>query len=151
MHDVQTQSLPLMSFAHVGDDRPPIRAGWPVHRGTGAAATAAVYFELEPGQQLGEHTDSAEELLVVLEGEIEAVVAGERGRLRAGGLALVPALVPHDVISVGDRPARVVGVFGSNTIVSEFREGFAPTGMRVVGTPPPAAEPADSALAAAVG
>jgi quercetin dioxygenase-like cupin family protein len=148
MHSVQIDSLPLMSFSHVGDDRPPIRATWPVHRGVGSAATAAVYFELEPGQQLGEHTDSAEELLVVLEGEVEAVVGDERGRVAAGGVALVPSLVPHDVISVGDRPAKVLGVFGSNTIVAEFREGFAPTGMRVVGTPPPIDEPAAAAAVA---
>lgn len=148
MYAVQIDSLPLMAFSHVGDDRPPIRATWPVHRGVGAGATAAVYFELEPGQQLGEHVDSAEELLVVLDGEVEAVVGDERGRVAAGGVALVPSMVPHDVVSVGDRPARVLGVFGSNTIVSEFREGFAPTGMRVVGTPPPIDQPAATPAAA---
>jgi hypothetical protein len=52
------------------------------------------------------------------------------------------------VISVGDRPAKVLGVFGSNTIVAEFRDGFAPTGMRVVGTPPPIDEPAAAAAVA---
>lgn len=145
MHAAQTQDLELMAFSHLGDERPPIRATWPVHRGTGAASTAAVYVELEPGQQLGRHTDSAEELLVILEGEVEVVVGDERGRLRAGGLAIVPALEVHDVIAVGDRPALVVGAFGANTIVSEFQDGFEPTGVRVVGTPPPVEAPVEAA------
>lgn len=137
MHAIQIDDCELMEFSHVGDDGPPIRATWPVHRGTGAAASAAVYFELEPGQHLGGHTDSAEELLVVLDGEVEITVGTERGRLAAGGVALVPALVIHDVRAVGDRPARVVGTFGANTVVSVFERGFAPGGQRVVGTPPP--------------
>jgi len=137
VHAIQTGDCELMEFSHVGDDGPPIRATWPVHRGTGAAASAAVYFELEPGQRLGNHTDSAEEMLVVLDGEVEVTVGGERGRLAAGGIALVPALVIHDVRAVGERPARVVGAFGSSTIVSEFERGFAPAGLRIVGTPPP--------------
>ncbi len=146
MLTVQTQELELARFARSKDPARTIDATWPIYRDLGTASTAVVYFELEPGMHLGMHTDSAEELLVVLEGEVEAVVGDERGRIRAGGMAVVPARVPHDVISVGSTRARVVGVFPSNSIVSVFEEGFAPSGSRVVGTPmPPEASEAEGA------
>lgn len=137
----QTQELNLTEFHAPADETRRCRADWPIYRDLGAASTAMVYFELEPGKRLGMHTDSAEEVLVVLEGEVEATVGGEKGRLRAGGVAVVPALVPHDVRNAGDRPARVAGIFSSNTIVSVFENDFEPVGSRVVGTPPPAEAP----------
>jgi quercetin dioxygenase-like cupin family protein len=138
MHAVQTQDLELMTFTQRGDDDNAVAAAWPVYRDTGAASVAAVYFELAPGMRLPRHRDSAEELLVVLSGEIEAVVGDERALLGAGGLAVVPAMVPHEAVNVGAGPARVAGVFPSNTIIAEFEDDFEQTGGRVVGTPPPA-------------
>ena len=138
MHTVQTQQLELVPAHHRADSDNVVRAAWPVHRGTGARSTAAVLFELAPGTHLGTHTDSAEEVLVVLEGEVEIVVGGDRQRAAAGALTVGPAEVPHDVIGVGDTPARVTGVFSSSTIVSVFENEWVPYGTRVLGTPPPA-------------
>ena len=70
MHAVQTRELELVSAHYVGDPDNVVAAAWPVHRGTGARNTAAVLFELAPCKRLGTHTDSAEEVLVVLEGEV---------------------------------------------------------------------------------
>jgi quercetin dioxygenase-like cupin family protein len=140
MFAIQTQDLELTHWSSADDESQLIDADWPVHHGMGAASTAVVYFELAPGKRLGMHTDSAEELLVVLEGEVDAVVGDERSRIGAGGLALVPAMVPHDVICTGDKPAKVAGVFSSNTLVAVFESGFGPEGVRVVGTPMPEVE-----------
>lgn len=140
MFSIQTQDLELTHWFSADDETRHIDADWPIHHGTGAASTAVVYFELAPGKRLGMHTDSAEELLVVLEGEVDAVVGDERSRVTAGGLALVPAMVPHDVICAGDTPAKVAGVFSSNTLVAVFEAGFGPEGVRVVGTPMPEVE-----------
>jgi quercetin dioxygenase-like cupin family protein len=137
MLSIQTQELELTHFHSATDDSRHIDADWPVHHGKGTASTAVVYFELAPGKRLGEHTDSSEEVLVVLEGEVDAVVGGERRRVRAGGMAVVPAMVVHDVISAGETTAKVAGVFPSNTVVSVFEGGFAPEDVRVVGTPMP--------------
>lgn len=139
MFALQTQKLELAHYYSDDDATRRIDADWPIHRDKGATSTAVVYFELAPGTHLGTHRDSAEEVLVVLEGEIEAVVGDERGRVRTGGMALVPAMVPHDVICTGDVPAKVAGFFPSNTIVSIFEGGFAPDDTRIVGTPMPSA------------
>jgi quercetin dioxygenase-like cupin family protein len=103
-----------------------------MHSGTGTASSAVIYFEHEPGQHHGRHTDSAEEVVLVLEGEAEAVVGDERARLPAGGVALIPAMVPHDIANVGPGLLRVVGFFSSAAIVSRFDETLLPFGTRVL-------------------
>ena len=145
MHAVQTQSLELMRFTQREDEGNAVDAAWPVHRDTGSASTAVVYFELRPGMHLATHTDSAEEVLIILEGEVDAVIGEDRRRLAAGGIAVVPAAEPHGLVNVGAGTARVAGVFSSNTIVSTFDHAFDQTGGRIVGSPPPA----DTATAAA--
>jgi quercetin dioxygenase-like cupin family protein len=138
VYTVQTQEMELLPAHHRHDEANTVRAAWPVHRGIGARSTAAVYFELDPGSHLGTHIDSAEEVLVVLDGEVDVVVGEERRRVSAGGMAVVPAETPHDVIGVGELTARVAGVFSASTIVSVFDDEWVPYGTRVLGTPPPA-------------
>lgn len=70
-----------------------------------------VYFELNPGEQLGMHTDSAEEILFIFEGRVEVTVGGESQIVDAPGLAVVPTMVPHNLANVGDRRAKVAGFF----------------------------------------
>jgi quercetin dioxygenase-like cupin family protein len=144
MQTTDPQRLELLPAHHADDPGNVVRAAWPVHRGTGARSTAAVYFELDRGMRLGRHTDSGEEILIVLEGSVEVVVGAERRALAAGELAVVPAEVPHDVIGTGAGSARVLGVFPASTVVSVFDDAWVPYGTRVLGTPPPA-----EALAAA--
>jgi quercetin dioxygenase-like cupin family protein len=127
------------------DETRRIRFDFPVSSLDGAASTAVVYFELEPGEHTGLHTDSAEEIVLVLSGTAEATVGDERGVLRAGALGLVPALVPHDVRNVGEETVRVVGFFSSGSVVSVFDDPMLPAGVSVVGTP----RPDEAALATA--
>jgi quercetin dioxygenase-like cupin family protein len=113
------------------------RLGLPMHTGTGAASTAVIYFEHEPGEHHGRHTDSAEEVVLVLEGEAEVEAAGERLVLGAGAVALVPATVPHDIRNVGTTMLRVVGFFSSAAVVSHFDQTLAPfnRSMLTLGAP----------------
>jgi quercetin dioxygenase-like cupin family protein len=119
----------------------PIRVAFPFHSATGAASTAAVLFELEPGSMLASHQDSAEEVLHVLEGEAEARIGDERGELRGGQLAIVPAMVPHSLRNIGEGTLRVLGIFSSSTLVATFEEPLAPGGPQVMvaGAPVPIA------------
>ena len=119
------------------------RVGFPLHSATGSAGTATVLFELDPGVELPVHTDSAEELLIVLQGTAEARVGGEVGRLERHQLALVPPMAPHGLRNVGDDVLRVLGTFSSSTVVSTFEEPFEAGGPRVfvIGAPMPVALP----------
>jgi quercetin dioxygenase-like cupin family protein len=100
----------------------------PMHTGNGAASCAVIYFEHEPGEHHGRHTDSAEEVVLVLDGEAEVIAGDEHKRLTAGGIALVPAVLPHDILNVGQERLRVVGFFSSAAVISHFDETLAPFG-----------------------
>jgi quercetin dioxygenase-like cupin family protein len=137
MFAVQLAERDLVDISSETDEMRRIRVDFPISSVVGAASTAVVYFELEPGEHTGMHTDSAEEIVLVLSGTAEAIVGDESGELSAGGLGLVPALVPHDVRNIGEETVRVVGFFSSGTVVSVFDDPLMPAGKRVVGTPIP--------------
>ena len=137
MYAVQLADRDLVEVGSEADESRRIRFDFPLSSLSGSASTAVVYFELEPGEHTGMHTDSAEEVVLILSGTAEAIVGDERGVLTAGGIGLVPSLVPHDVRNVGDETVRVVGFFSSSTVVSVFDDPFTPFGRTVVGTPVP--------------
>ncbi len=106
-----------------------VKANFPFSAATGTKNTAVVYFEVEPGHRLGTHTDSAEELLLILGGTGEVSVGDEQGQVSAGEMALVPAMVPHSVRNVGDETLRVVGFFSSSTVMATFDQPIVPMGQ----------------------
>ena len=132
--------LELLESWYEDDPTMRVRVNFPFYVGNGARNTAVVYFELEPGHRLGTHTDSAEEILLILEGEAEATVGDEQGRISAGEMAVVPAMVPHALRNVGNETVRAVGFFSSNVVASVFDRPMMPFGRRAVGTPPILAE-----------
>src|SRR5215212_7376287 len=134
------EDLELMEVWYETDPTMRLKVNFPVFLGTGSKNTAVVYFEIEPGYRLGTHTDSVEEILVILEGQVEVSLGEEEGRLSAGQMAVMPAMVPHGMRNVGEERVRVVGFFSSNVIVSTFDKPVMPFGQRVVGTPPVLAE-----------
>jgi quercetin dioxygenase-like cupin family protein len=134
------EELELMEVWYEDDPTMRLKVTFPFFLGTGTKSTAVIYFEIEPGHRLGTHTDSAEEILLILQGEAEVSLGDEQGRLSAGEMALVPAMVPHGMRNVDDERLRVAGFFSSNVIVSTFDRPMMPFGERVVGTPPVLAE-----------
>jgi quercetin dioxygenase-like cupin family protein len=116
---------------------PGLRVSFPLHSATGTASTATVLFELDPGAELYVHTDSAEELLIVVQGTAEASVGDEVGRLERHQVALVPPMAPHGLRNIGDDVLRVLGTFSASTVVSTFEQPFEEDGPRVfvIGAP----------------
>ena len=137
-----TASTPDLDLAEVhieSDPRGRVFPAFPINCFTGAEHTAVVYFEVQPGDYLPTHTDSAEEILYIVQGEAEAHAGDETGRLSAGDLAVIPAMVPHGVRNVGDERLKVVGFFSESKIVSNFEEPLQPLGAAQVemGAPVP--------------
>ncbi len=129
---------------------PGLRVGFPLHSATGTASTATVLFELDPGCELGIHTDSAEELLIIVQGTAEARVGDEVGRLETHQVALVPPMAPHGLRNIGDDVLRVFGTFSSSTVVSTFEQPFEEDGPQVlvIGSPVAIAGRLEEAVAA---
>jgi quercetin dioxygenase-like cupin family protein len=118
---------------------PGLRVQFPFHSGTGTAASAVVYFEVDPGAHLPTHTDSSEETLLVLAGEGEAWIGDETAPIVEGRMALVPAMAPHGVRNTGSEVLRVVGFFAGSTVVSTFPETPEGPQVFVMGGPVPIA------------
>lgn len=93
-----------------------------------------VYFELQPGEELGSHTDSAEEVLFIIQGKVEVIVGGEKAIVEGPSLALVPTLVPHNLRNVGDVRVKVAGFFPSRYLVATFENEWQPDGAHVIDT-----------------
>jgi quercetin dioxygenase-like cupin family protein len=140
MLSAQLSELELTEYWCEADPKLRGRLGLPMHTGDGALSSAVIYFEHEPEEHHGRHTDSAEEVVAVLEGEAEVTVSEERGRLHAGAVALVPAMVPHDIRNVGHGKLRVVGFFSSAAVISHFDETLAPFGSSMLTLGAPAEE-----------
>ena len=129
MLTASTPQLELNEAWIASDPRGRVHPAFPINKFTGAQDTAVVYFEVEPGEYLPTHTDSAEEVLYIVAGEGEAHVGAERGRVRAGDLAVIPAMAPHGIANTGDEPLKVVGFFCESEIVSTFAEPLQPMGL----------------------
>jgi quercetin dioxygenase-like cupin family protein len=140
MLTASTPGLDLLEAYIESDPRGRVFPAFPVSRAAGAEHTAVVYFEVQPGDCLPTHTDSAEEVLYIVAGEGEARCGDERGHVRAGDLAVIPAMVPHGIANTGDELLKVVGFFCESEIVSEFVEPLQPMGRATVtiGEPIPA-------------
>ncbi len=139
MYTADLNRLELLDAWYDEDPAMRIRVNFPFYAGTGNQVSSVVYFEIEPGHYLGTHTDSAEEIVLVLAGTVEATLDGESGLLTTGQAALIPAMAPHGIRNVGNETARCVGFFASAEVVSTFEQPMLPLGQRVVGTPPVAA------------
>ena len=135
MKTADLNTLEMLDAWYENDPAMRVRVNFPFNAATGNESTSVVYFEIEPGHHLGTHTDSAEEIILMLAGTVEARLGGEKGRLSTGQAVLIPALVPHGFRNIGNETARCVGFFPTLTVEATFDQPMMPFGQRVVRTP----------------
>ena len=98
-----------------------------------ADSLALVHILLDPGGRVPPHTDSAEEVVQVLEGTVEAHVGDGSGTLEAGGMVRIPAMALHSIRNVGEGTARMLGFFSGAEVTSTFEDFLMPFEIRVFG------------------
>ncbi len=85
---------------------------WALVDGTkGAASLSVGDVRLAPGAGVPNHTHPTEEAMVILEGELEAVLGDEVIKVSEGNTVLAPAGVRHGFVNRSGRPARVMAIF----------------------------------------
>lgn len=57
-------------------------------------------FAFDRGQGLSEHTAPFDAMVQVIDGEAEITISGEKNRLAAGEMIIMPANEPHAVMAV---------------------------------------------------
>lgn len=105
-------------------------ARWRSATGHAGGASGSSLLEVAPGCRLPRHTDSAEEAIVVTAGIADVGVGDERATVSAGGLAVVPADVPHEVRNAGGGPLRFVALYAANDVTTRYDEVVQPDGSR---------------------
>ena len=137
MVTIQPGEIELEEEWYESDPTMRFKIAVPFNAETGNKDSAVGYFEVEPGNALPTHTDSAEEVLLCLEGRVEVTLGNERSQMLAGEMALVPAMVPHALRNGGTETVRVVGFFSRVMVESTFEQPLMPSGQRVFSTPSP--------------
>jgi len=69
-----------------------------------------VFFHLQPGSGIPEHSHPNEQIGTVLKGTIELIVEGEKRAVSAGEAYRIPSRAVHSG-KCGDSPAEVIEVF----------------------------------------
>jgi quercetin dioxygenase-like cupin family protein len=130
MTTVHPTDLELSEARLSGDDAARWRSATGHSPRTGAQASGSSMLEVPPGCRLPRHTDSAEEVVVVTSGVADVVVGDERATIAAGGIALVPQGVPHEVHNAGDEPLRFVAIYAGTDVVTRYERDVEPDGGR---------------------
>jgi quercetin dioxygenase-like cupin family protein len=128
---IDLSTVEMMDIESPTDPARRLKVAFPISSATGTAASACVYFELEPGAHVGVHTDTAEEFLIVLEGRGEGLVGEETAPVEAGQVVVVPAMVRHDMTNTGDGVLRVLGTFAGSVNIGTFEEPLGEGGPQV--------------------
>ncbi len=102
--DVDLANLDLLDAWNEHDSAMRIRVNLPFYAASGTEDSAVVSFGIEPGCYLDTHANSAEEILLMLAGTVEASLGDETGRLSTGQAALIPQWCPTASATSGMRP-----------------------------------------------
>jgi mannose-6-phosphate isomerase-like protein (cupin superfamily) len=70
-----------------------------------------VVMTIQPGEDIGEETHEGDQTLLFVDGEGEAVLAGESSPVGPGDLVFVPAGTLHNFVNAGREPLRLVTIY----------------------------------------
>ena len=70
-----------------------------------------VLMSVEPGGEIGEEAHDVDQLLVFVAGEGEAILDGQRSRVKAHSLVVVPAGALHNFVNTGTTPLKLFTVY----------------------------------------
>lgn len=121
-----------------GQDDPTVRwsGAFAVCGAHGAAQSATIVYEIEPGHRLGWHTDATEETQYILAGTGRLSMAdGSTFEVGPGSVFVLPTGVRHDLANVGTETLRAVAFFAAAMFTQTFDDVMMPPQSRVLGTP----------------
>jgi quercetin dioxygenase-like cupin family protein len=128
MISVDPNKVELSESWQDGDETARWRSGPGHSPANGAVSSGSSLLEVPPRCRLPRHTDSAEETIVVVAGLAEVQVGEESSTVPAGGLALVPKCVPHEVRNAGQVVLRFAAVYAEPDVVTTYERDVQPDG-----------------------
>ena len=118
-------------------DNPAVRweAAFAVYGGHGASQSSTIVYEIEPGGQLGWHTDATEETQYIIAGKGELQTEDGSHPVGPGSVFVLPTNVRHNLANVGTDRLRAVAFFSAAMFTQRFDNLMLPPLIHVLGTP----------------
>ena len=70
-----------------------------------------VLMSVQPGDDIGEETHDVDQILVFVAGSGEAVLNGQKSKVEANSLVVVPAGTLHNFVNTGSTPLKLFTVY----------------------------------------
>ena len=118
-------------------DNPDVRwqAAFAVYGGHGTTQSSTIVYEIEPGGQLGWHTDATEETQYIIAGNGELHTEGGVYPVGQGSVFVLPTPMRHNLVNVGKETLRAVAFFAAAMFTQEFDNEMLPPKSHILGTP----------------
>ena len=133
MKSIDLSGLELLEVWPKSDPERRVRFTFPISAETGAKRSSVAYAELPSGGTIPAHCDSANEVVLVLEGPVEFEVDGESESVPAGRLVQISSTTKHRLSNGGTETARLVFFFDEAADVVTFDEPLMPLDRSVLG------------------
>jgi quercetin dioxygenase-like cupin family protein len=86
----------------------------------GAESLTVADLTITPGSRAPTHTHPTEEAMIIVDGELEAVIGDDVVTVKEGETVLAAAGVKHGFVNRSGSPARVMGVFPTGKVERTF-------------------------------
>jgi quercetin dioxygenase-like cupin family protein len=118
-------------------DNPDVRwnAAFAVYGGHGTTQSSTIVYEIEPGGQLGWHTDATEETQYIVAGTGELQTEDGVYPVGPGSVFVLPTPLRHNLKNVGKEPLRAVAFFAAAMFTQNFDNVMLPPKSHILGTP----------------
>lgn len=91
------------------------KAAWDIGRlvsdGDESCRSCAMYYTIAPGNRLGWHSNSTEEIQYFISGSGQVLLETKEYPVRSGDLIILAEGEHHDIVNIGPFPLRVVAFF----------------------------------------
>jgi quercetin dioxygenase-like cupin family protein len=118
-------------------DNPAVRwdAAFAVYGGHGPGQSSTIVYEIEPGGELGWHTDATEETQYIIAGKGELQTEQGNHAVGPGSVFVLPTNLRHNLANRGTDKLRAVAFFAAAMFTQNFDNLMLPPKSHVLGTP----------------
>lgn len=110
-------------------------AAFAVYGDHGSSQSSTIVYEIEPGGELGWHTDATEETQYIIAGKGELQTEDGNYQVGPGSVFVLPTNVRHNLANVGTERLRAVAFFAAAMFTQNFDNLMLPPNSHVLGTP----------------
>jgi quercetin dioxygenase-like cupin family protein len=120
-----------------GVEDPSVRWGgaFVVYGGHGTTQSSTIVYEIEPGGQLGWHTDATEETQYIIAGKGELQTEHGKYPVGPGSVFVLPTPLRHNLANTGTETLRAVAFFAAAMFTQDFDNVMLPANGHILGTP----------------